>query len=76
MRHFQPRRLYIGMRYFNPRIPQGMRRILEVLDAKNKDFNPRIPQGMRHIRMFNLYVPLRFQSTHSAGNATLQATEH
>ena len=35
--------------YFNPRIPQGMRRSTKRREAMKWDFNPRIPQGMRPI---------------------------
>ena len=60
--------------YFNPRIPQGMRPNRGVFMTRFTDFNPRIPQGMRHGDADGVAKAMQFQSTHSAGNATPQAT--
>ena len=37
------------LRYFNPRIPCGMRPGLSIAATNLKDFNPRIPCGMRRV---------------------------
>ena len=39
-----------------------------------EDFNPRIPQGMRPCQITNVSTSSKFQSTHSAGNATITAS--
>ena len=83
-RYFNPR-IPQGMRHvacglwgkpysdFNPRIPQGMRRYKAVRTSGfPSNFNPRIPQGMRLHERTGIYSRFRFQSTHSAGNATFR----
>ena len=57
---------------FNPRIPQGMRpSAYGLIIAIIYNFNPRIPQGMRQYDGSEDYKLNPFQSTHSAGNATI-----
>ena len=60
--------------YFNPRIPQGMRRQSNIAYLEESNFNPRIPQGMRQFTALENALIKAFQSTHSAGNATIHGT--
>ena len=60
-----------GQRYFNPRAPQGARRYDPYVMIYNKHFNPRAPQGARRVRAGTTGASILFQSTRSAGSATL-----
>ena len=58
-------------RYFNPRIPCGMRHELEYhQDITTKYFNPRIPCGMRPVVKVRVARLVPFQSTHPMRDAT------
>ena len=60
-----------GQRYFNPRAPQGARRYDPYVMIYNKHFNPRAPQGARRVRAGTTGASILFQSTRSAGSATI-----
>ena len=70
MRLFKRQSIEYFIDDFNPRIPQGMRLHTFMTVLFRRYFNPRIPQGMRPLPVCCFHPPLRFQSTHSAGNAT------
>ena len=64
--------LWMALRgYFNPRSPQGERRLFDTCSDFNRDFNPRSPQGERQILFVLLMLRSIFQSTLPAGGATL-----
>ena len=48
-----------------------MRQLASLTIKLPSDFNPRIPQGMRQHLLRTKHLILVFQSTHSAGNATV-----
>ena len=57
-------------RYFNPRIPYGMRLTRRNSPNCSTYFNPRIPYGMRRASMHVPVHVLEFQSTHPVWDAT------
>ena len=56
---------------FNPRAPQGARRQAQGHSPIPYYFNPRAPQGARQCLFAHLGLHELFQSTRSAGSATL-----
>ena len=61
---------WASSRYFNPRIPYGMRPGFCWFFNNASDFNPRIPYGMRLARCFKSPHSSIFQSTHPVWDAT------
>ena len=57
-------------RYFNPRIPYGMRPLEMFSRSRTCNFNPRIPYGMRLGRNSDYSWTDAFQSTHPVWDAT------
>ena len=56
---------------FNPRAPQGARPPAACRIDSLRHFNPRAPQGARRRRSLSRQMRSEFQSTRSAGSATL-----
>ena len=57
-------------KYFNPRIPYGMRPARSRSARFLWNFNPRIPYGMRRLGATRAGLPRLFQSTHPVWDAT------